>query len=132
MTAAAVRRASIEGLRLYERGQYDAARATLERALGLRPDDVATLYRRGLVARATNESARAIAAFDRACASAPGDHPTFVAEACIARAEIAALSHDARLARAMYERAASIFGAHEARRAEAARRARAARDAATR
>ncbi len=131
-TAAAVRRGSIEGLRLYEARQYDAARAALERALGLRPTDVATLYRRGLVARATNDTARAIAVFERACASAPGDHPTFVADACTARAEIAVEAGDARGARAMYERAASIFGAHEQRRADAARRARALRDVATR
>ena len=124
------RRLSIDGLRQYERRQFESAGATLDRALALKPADTPSLYRRGLVARASHDIARATAVFDRACAQPPGTHPTFVADACIARAEIAIEARDARLARTLYERASSIFGAHEARRADAARRARTIADTA--
>jgi len=124
-----VRRLSIEGARLHDRRDDDRAREVLDRALALRPTDVPTLYRRGVVARATGDLARATAWFDRACSASPSAHPTFVADACIARAEIALDARDLRTARLMFERAASTFGAHEVRRNDALRRARAIVDA---
>lgn len=118
-------RLSLEGWRLFERGQADAAASAIDRSLRARPDDGVARYRRGRVWLASGDRERARVEFERALAVRPRPPAPFVAMSHLELGHLYAASGDRARAVAAYEWATRVPGGGAAVAADA-QRARAA------
>ena len=119
--AARAYRLSIEGWRAIERKDFVSAERALNESLSLRGSDPVTRYRHAQLRLARGDEAAALRELDVVIAAAPGDAPTFHARACLDAARVIERRGDRDRALALYDRAASVFGAADATRQAAAR-----------
>jgi tetratricopeptide (TPR) repeat protein len=109
--AADALRLSLDGWRAFERGDPAGARAPLDRAIQLRPDDGVHRYRRGRVLAAQGDRTAARADFERALQVRPLPPAPFVAGSYYELGAIFEGSSDRARALAMYDAAARAHGA---------------------
>ncbi|MGE5200121.1 MAG: hypothetical protein ACM3H9_10805, partial [Rhodospirillaceae bacterium] len=114
-------RLSLDGWRALERGDAAAARAALDRAVQLRPDDGVHRYRRGRALLALQDRAAARADFERALQVRPLPPAPFVADSYCQLGAIFEASADRARAVSMYDAAAHAHGAWAATRDRAQR-----------
>ena len=110
-TTADAARLSLDGWRAFERGDAAGARAALDRAVQLRPNDGVHRYRRGRVFQATQAPSQARAEFERALQARPLPPAPFVAASYFELGAIAEAASDRARAIAMYDAAARAHGA---------------------
>ena len=105
-------RLSLAGWRALGRRDLPAAAGALRESLALR-DDPVTRYRLARVWLATRDDDDAMRELERVIAAAPADAPTYHARACADAAHLLEQRGERARALALYQRAASVFGAAE-------------------
>jgi tetratricopeptide (TPR) repeat protein len=115
-------RLALAAWRTFEKQASARVDGDFEKALTLDPANAIARYRYGRVLAAHQQPARALAAFEQAArgagVSAP---PTIVAEAALAAGRLRERARDLPAARALYRRAAYMFGAASETREQASR-----------
>lgn len=110
-TAAEALRLSLDGWRAFERGDTAGARAALDRAVQIEPDNGVHRYRRGRVLEAQADRGGARADFERALQVRPLPPAPFVAGSYYELGAIFEASSDRPRAVAMYDAAARAHAA---------------------
>jgi hypothetical protein len=110
-TVADATRLSLEGWRVFERGDAGGALAPLDRAVQLKPDDGVHRYRRGRVLLVKQDRARARDDFERALQVRPLPPAPFVAASYYELGGIFEASSDRARALSMYDAASRAHGA---------------------